>query len=385
MCSSDLNRHYLDHASSSPPRPEVISAMTDWLEQAGAGDPSRIHEDGRQARAAIEEAREKVAALLGTRARQVIFTSSGTEAANAAIWGASRAHPGASIACAAVEHSCVIRPAARMAPVVELSVDKSGRIQAEDVEELLAGHRGGKRPVALVNCQWANHEIGTVQPVETIVSRCRDAGVLTHIDASAAAGHVPLDLEGIGADLVSVSAHKLGGPLGAGALVVRRGLRLEPLLMGGTQERARRAGIENLPAIVGFGAAAETLTGGSLQREATTARQFTETVLTMALALPGTSALGDPRARVPHIVCLGIEDVLGEAALIALDHLGISVHSGSACSSESFEPSPVIQAIGADPNRSLRVSVGWSSTAEDIDAFSSAFPQVLAELRALRT
>jgi cysteine desulfurase len=202
------------------------------------------------------------------------------------------------------------------------------------------------------------------------------------VDAAQAAGHLPIDFRSLGADLLSVSAHKLGGPAGVGALLIRQGLRIRPLLVGGDQERARRAGYENVPAIAGFGAACASLSAdGRLEREAATQRQLTERV---RAELPdGVSVYGDPVERLPHLVCLGIEGIEPQAVLLGLDRAGVAAHSGSACASEALEPSPVLEAMGVDAHHSLRVSTGWSSTDEDVDRLLGALPQVLAELRAL--
>jgi cysteine desulfurase len=379
-------RHYLDHASSVPLRPEVVAALRDWLDVVAA-DPGRLHEEGRVVRVHIEAAREQVAGLLGARPRQVVFTSSGSEAINAAVWGATRAHPGAAVLCAAVEHSAVRDASERAAPVETLPVDRCGRIELDALSAALERHAAS--PPALVHCQWANHEVGTIQPVREIVARCRAAGVPVHVDAASACGHLPTDLEDLGADLVSVSAHKLGGPPGAGALWVRPGLRIEPLLVGGQQERARRAGLENAAAIVGFGAAADALSadgGARLDAEATESRRLVADLLAAAGAVNGVALVGDPDpdGRLPHIACLGVAGVEAEPVVIGLDRAGIAVHSGSACSSESLEPSPVLEAMGVDASRSLRLSVGWSSTDADVAAFGLAFPDVVRGLRALR-
>ena len=381
-----MARHYLDHASTSPLRPEAAAAIRRWLDQPCA-DPGRVHHEGRVVRAAIETAREQVAALLGVRPRQVVFTSGGTEAANAATWGAVRARPGSVVLISPVEHSCVRDPSARLAPVEELAVDSHGRIETGSLVEALARHRAD--PPALVHCQWANHEVGTYQPVDEVVDRCRHEGVPVHVDAAAACGHVEIDLFELGADLVSVSAHKLGGPPGVGALVVRRGTRFEPLLVGGQQERARRAGMENVPGIVGFGSAAEALASGDgvrLRDESARARQQTAALVAAAVSVDGVNLLGDPDpdGRLPHIACLAITGAEAEPVLLGLDRAGVAVHSGSACSSESLEPSPVLQAMGADPDRSLRLSVGWTTGNEDVAAFGRAFPTVVEGLRALR-
>ena len=349
--------------------------MLPWLSGDGAGDPGRVHTEGRMARAAIEDAREKVAGLLGARPREVVFTSGATEAINAAAWGATRGRePEAVVVAAAVEHSAVQEASARLGTVRGLPVDGLGRIDASGPDDLLDGD------VALVHCQWGNHEVGTLQPVGEIVERCRSRGVLVHVDAAAAAGHVPVDFGALGADLLSLSAHKLGGPKGMGALLVRRGLRLAPLLVGGDQERARRAGLENVPAIVGFGAACAAV---DLAAETARARDQTERVLAAARRIDGVVSYGDPDRRLPHIVCLGVDGVEAEAVLLGLDQAGIAAHSGSACSSETLEPSPVLAAMGVEAERSLRISVGWSTTDTDIDAFVAALPGVVERLRAL--
>jgi cysteine desulfurase len=259
-----------------------------------------------------------------------------------------------------------------------VAVDRLGRVSVDDVLDAI-------RPdTSAVHVQWGNHEVGTIQPVADVVTACRDRGVLVHIDAAQAAGHVPIAFDELGADLLSVSGHKFGAPPGTGALLVRRGLRLRPLLLGGDQERARRAGMENMPALVGLGAAAEELLAGDrLAVEATTARRLTDRVLAGVAELEGVVVYGDPAERVPHIVCLGVLGVEPQAVLLGLDRAGIAAHSGSACSSEALEPSPVLEAMGLDAQRSLRISVGWSTTDADIDALLDALPVVLGDLRRL--
>ena len=370
-----MARHYLDHASTSPARPAVVEAMLPWL--AFAADPGRVHTDGRQSRGAVEQAREQVAALVGARPREVVFTSGATEAIATAVWGA--AGRGSHMVVPAVEHSAVRDASAAFGSVTEVGVDGLGRV---DAHEVLAAVRPGQ--TGLVHVQLANHEVGTMQPAAAVVAGCRERGVLVHVDAACAAGHVPVDFANLGADLLSVSAHKLGGPQGVGALLVRRGLRLRPLLVGGEQERSRRAGMENVAGIVGFGAAAEQLTS-SLADEAARADGYTTSVLAAATDVDGVVAYGDVEDRVPHIACLGVAGVEAEAVLLGLDQAGISAHSGSACSSESLEPSPVLAAMGVEAARSLRVSVGWSTTDDDVDAFRLAFPAVVSRLRALRS
>ncbi|MGH9286641.1 MAG: cysteine desulfurase family protein, partial [Acidimicrobiales bacterium] len=306
----------------------------------------------------------------------VVFTSGATEAVNAATYGAASGRPAATIVCSAVEHSCVLDSSARHRRVVA-GADRFGRV---DAGELLAEAGGA----ALVHLQWGNHEVGTLQPVAEVVAACRERGVLVHVDAAQAAGRVPVDFAATGADLLSVSAHKFGGPPGIGALLVRRGLRLAPWLVGGAQERARRGGMENLPAIAGFGAAAAAA-GAQMPEEDARARAQTRRVLSLATEVPGVVAYGDLDRRLPHIACLGVEGVEAEAIVLGLDQAGVAVHSGSACSSETLEPSPVLAAMGVEAERSVRVSVGGSTTDADIEAFCAAFPKVVARLRALRT
>jgi len=338
------------------------------------------------ARATLEDARDSVAALFGTRPRQVVFTSGGTEAVNAAVWGATRARPGRPVLLAGVEHSSVRDASARLAPIVGLDVDGTGRIDPQSVEDALGRTVADGGPPALVHCQAANHEVGTLQPVVEVVETCRRHGAIVHVDACALAGHIPLAFDDLGVDLLSVSAHKFGGPPGVGAMIVRRGLRFDPLLVGGEQERARRAGLENILAVIGFGAAAASLTRPEvLEGEASAARRRSARLLEAATAVDGVEALGDRDRRVPHIVCLTVDGVEAEPVLLGLDQRGIAAHSGSSCSSESLSPSPVLEAMGVDAERSLRLSVGWSTTDADIDAFVDVFGSVVAGLRELRS
>lgn len=347
--------------------------MVDWLGRPG-GDPGRVHAEGLEARVALEIAREQVAGLFGARPRSVVFTSGATEAIAAASWGG--AERGSHQVLAAVEHSAVRKTAEANGEVTVVGVDALGRV---DPDDLLAAVRPD---TAMVHVQWGNHEVGTLQPVAEVVAACRARDVLVHVDAAQANGHVRIAFDELGADLLSVSAHKLGGPAGVGALLVRRGLRVRPLIVGGDQERARRAGLEPVALVAGFGAAAATLSV-SLEAEAVAQRALTDRLLDAVPELDGVRVYGDPDERLPHLVCLGIDGVEPQAVLLGLDRAGVAAHSGSSCSSEALEPSPVLEAMGADAHHSLRLSVGWNSSDADIDAALTALPDILHRLRAL--
>lgn len=375
-----MRRAYLDHASTSPLRPEARAAFVDALDRL-VGDPGRIHEEGMATRVALETAREQVAALLGARSREVVFTSGATESIAAAAWGAAARARARGLAAphqvvTAVEHSAVRFSAAREGEVSVVPVDGTGRVS---VDAVLAAIRP---ETACVHVQWGNHEVGTIQPVAEVVAACRERGVLVHVDAAQAVGRVPVGFGALGADLLSFSGHKLGGPTGTGGLLVRRGLRIPPLLVGGDQERARRAGLEPVAALVGLGAAAEA-TQGSLDAEAAAGRRQTDRLATAAEAIVGVTRYGHPTERLPHLVCLGVEGVEPQGVLLGLDRAGVAAHSGSACSSESLEPSPVLDAMGVDAHRSLRLSVGWSTTDDDVARAVAALPEVVARLRSL--
>jgi cysteine desulfurase len=334
------------------------------------------------AREALEAGRAQVAELFGTRPRQVVFTSGATEAINSAVFGALGWGRDRAVVMADVEHRAVRESSLRAASqTLTVPVDGRGAVDV-DVLADLAGAPG----VGLVHCQLANHEVGTVQPVAEAAAICRRSAVLLHVDAAAGCGRIPIPFDELGVDLMSVTAHKMGGPRGVGALLVRRGLRIEPLIIGGDQERARRAGMENVGAAVAFGAvAAELGAPGALVAEARRLAAHTDRVRRAASGIPDVDVYGPeaPELRLPHVVCIGIGGVEAEPVLIGLDQLGVAAHSGSSCSSESLEPSPVLEAMGVDAERSLRLSVGWSTTDEDIDTAVDALPVVIGRLRAL--
>ncbi|MCU1346529.1 MAG: cysteine desulfurase, partial [Acidimicrobiia bacterium] len=240
-----MTRHYLDHASTSPLRPGARQAMQTWLLSDTAADAGRIHTEGHATRVALEEARQQVASALGARPREVVFTSGGTEAIATAVWGAAE-QAGCHMVVPAIEHSAVRLAAQQFAfRSTVVPCNELGRVDAAAMVEAI------EPQTTLVHLQWGNHEVGTTQPLAEVIAACRERNVLVHVDAAQAVGHAEVNFDALGADLMSVSAHKMGGPTGLGALLIRRGLRLRPLLVGSDQERARRAGLENTLAIVG--------------------------------------------------------------------------------------------------------------------------------------
>jgi cysteine desulfurase len=372
-----VTRAYLDYASSAPLRPEALDAMLPFLREYHA-DPGRLHAEGRVARVALETAREQVAACFDARPREVVFTASGTEAINYAVSGAIAKADGGHVVTTAVEHSSVRDAIERAgAKVTPVGVDRQGRFDPDDVVAAV------QEDTVLVSVQLANHEVGTLQPVLAIAAALTDRRALVHVDACAAAGNIPVSFSALGADLCSVTAHKFGGPKGAGALLVRRGVRIPSLLVGGAQERARRAGIEDVPAWVGFGAACAAL---DVAAEAQRARGFIEQAAAVVGRVPDVTRYGDTTAEgsLPNLLCIGVEGVEAEPILLALDQNGVAVHSGSSCSSETLEPSPVLEAMGVDADHSLRVSVGWNTTTEDVSRFVEVFPGIVERLRGLR-
>lgn len=368
---------YLDHNATTPLEASALEAMLPILREQ-FGNPSSVHRYGRRARAAIDTAREQVAALVNAHPSQVVFTSGGTEANNLAIQGvAGRLRPGR-LLVSAIEHPSVAEAADSLIDqgwtIERLPVDDQGRLRQDILKEaLLAGP-------SLVSVMTANNESGAVQDIAAIASRARDSGALLHTDAVQAAGKIGLDFSASGAHLMSLSAHKIGGPKGAGALIVDKAVDIKPLLHGGGQEKGRRSGTENVAAIVGFGAAAamvhERLAAYGLRLMRL--RQLLESGLRQFQEVE-VFAVG--AQRLPNTVCLGVRGMEGETLVLQLDRAGFAVSSGSACASGGNEPSPVLLAMGIDrelARGSLRVSLGWGNTERDIEEFIGALGTVLA-------
>jgi len=379
-------RHYFDHASISPCRPQAQAAMQAALECFG--DPARGHQEALQVRLLIEEAREKVADFFGTVPRSVVFTSGATEAITTVVKGAAKR--GNHQVTTAIEHSALNK---RLEKSPEIRVSKVG-VDAQAIVDPAALLAAVEDETAVVHLQLCNHELGTCQAVAEAAEACRNKGVWLHTDAAQATGHMQFSFDDLEVDFMSVSAAKMGGPPGVGALLVRRGQRLDPLFVGGDQERARRAGLENFVGIVGFGAACDFLSqklDGShptratqLSLEISEQEAFSAQVSDSFRSLDGLELLGHPSNRASHISCFHIADVEPQAVVVQLDRLGFATHSGSACSSEADEPSPVLEALGLDGNHSLRISVGWNTTQASVDALLAAVPEVLAGLRSLK-
>jgi cysteine desulfurase len=379
----DARRTYLDHNATAPMRPEVAKAVARAL--GLAGNPSSVHAEGRAARAAVERAREQVAALVGAQPKNVVFTSGGTEAANAVLSPSLRRHgeEGASLFLpGAVEHVCGLEGHGFPADAVaRIPVDRNGVVDLAWLEARLARHEGR----ALVSVQVANNETGVVQPVAQAAALVRAAGGLMHSDAVQAAGRLPVDIGALGADVLTVSAHKLGGPKGVGAIVFAsdRIDMAERLVRGGGQERGRRAGTENVAGIVGFGAAAE-IAGRDLDGEATRLRALRDALeRDLRRVAPEAMIFGEGVERLPNTTAFAVAGLRAETALIALDLDGIAVSSGSACSSGKVRRSHVLEAMGVAPGLAegaIRVSLGWNSTPADVAAFVSGFEKLTERL-----
>jgi cysteine desulfurase len=372
-------RSYLDYNATAPLRPEVREAMTEAL--AVYGNPSSVHAEGRAARALIEEARAKVAALVAARPEDVIFTSGGTEANALAL----AAQPGSSWHCymSAVEHPSVLA-GGRFYPETRtrISVTRDGVIDLKILaSELEKHHLGGWRP--FISLMAANNETGAVQPVAEASKIVHCAGGLIHTDAVQAAGRIKLDIAALGADLLSLSAHKIGGPKGAGALVLGNGASVEPLIKGGAQERRRRAGTENVVGLVGLGVAAESA-AADLAKAGEIARLRDELEKEALAIAPDAVVLSAKVERLPNTSCIAVPGVKAETLVIGLDLAGVAVSSGSACSSGKVEASHVLSAMGVPEEvaqGAIRVSLGFATGRDDIENFLKAFAELIGRLR----
>ncbi|HEV7129420.1 MAG TPA: IscS subfamily cysteine desulfurase [Ktedonobacterales bacterium] len=377
---------YLDHAATTPTRPEVVAAMLPFFSDA-FGNPSSIYALGRQSHQALDNARRQVAQVLNCRPTEIVFTGGGSEADNLAIRGIATAprRRGQHLITSALEHHAVLHTCQSLEhqgfTVTYLPVDSFGRVSPAALAEAL------RDDTALVSIMYANNEIGTIQPITELGALCRARGVPFHVDAVQAGPSLRLDVTQLQTDLLTLSAHKFYGPKGVGILYVRQGTRIQPQVLGGSQERNRRAGTENVAGVVGA-AAALTLAYQEQQSENIRLLRLRERLIAGILRIAGTRLTGHPDERLPNSASFVLEGVEGESLLLNLDLLGIAASSGSACTTGDIEPSHVLTAIGLTSDQArghLRLTLGHSNTDEDVDAVLRALPEVVARVRGLST
>lgn len=381
-------RIYLDHNATTPIDPEAAQRMVQVLQDTW-GNASSIHHFGQQAKAVLDASRSSVAALIGAAPSEVVFTAGGTESDNLAIRGAADALEASGrkhLVTSAIEHEAVLATMKALARkgwrVTIVPVDATGIVSVDRMREAITDD------TALVSVMHANNEIGTIQPIAEIAELAHERGALVHTDAVQSAGKIPVDVRALGVDLLTVAAHKFYGPKGTGALWIKRGVRLVSPITGGRQERSRRAGTENVPAIAGMGVAADvarTKMAAEAPRQAALRDRLEAGILA---AIPGTDRNGAAAPRVPNTANISIDRVEAESLLIGLDLAGIAVSSGSACSSGTLEPSHVLKAMGLPHPRtlgSIRFSLGTSNTDADIDRVLAALPPLVEKLRSLTT
>jgi len=380
-----MKRIYLDYAATTPTRPEVVEAMLPYFSGA-FGNPSSLYNCGQTAKEALEKVRARVANLIGAQSKEIIFTSGGTESDNSAIKGVAYANRdrGNHIITTAIEHHAVLKTCQFLETegfsVTYLPVDSYGTVAPEDVRKAITNK------TILISVTQANNEVGTIEPIAEIGKIAREAGLYFHTDAVQTAGHIPINVDEFGVDLLSISAHKLYGPKGVGALYIRTGTKLLPFMHGGEQEGSRRASTENVPGIVGFGKAVE-LAQQEMNEEAERITSLRDKLINGLLERIDHIRLnGHPKNRLPNNVNVSVAFVEGESMCLNLDFAGICAATGSACSSASEEPSHVLMALGVPPQEahgSLRFSLGKWTTEEDIDKVIELLPQIVAKLRAM--
>jgi cysteine desulfurase len=379
-------RVYFDYNATTPLAPEVIEAVNTASRDL-FGNASSVHHYGQQAKAAIDEARSSIASLINGDPSEIVFTSGGTESDNFAIRGAAEALEVSGrrhLIATAIEHEAVLNTlkalARRGSKTTLVPVDQTGIVAPDRVREAIS------RETSVVSVMHANNEIGTIQPIAAIAAIAHEHGALMHTDAVQSTAKIPVDVRALGVDLLSLSAHKFNGPKGVGVLWIKRGTRMLPILTGGKHERNRRAGTENVPAIVGLGVAAR-LAAHKLETEAARLRALRDQLEQGILAsVPGTVVNGDRQARVPNTTNISFDRVEAESLLIALDLEGIAVSTGSACSSGTLEPSHVLRAMGLSTHRtqnSLRFSLGQFSTEAEVHQVLGVLPRLVEKLRNL--
>ena len=380
-----MRRIYLDHAATTPTRPEVVEAMLPYFTDA-FGNPSSIHSYGQEAKGAVEEARTKVAELIGARSEEIIFTSGGTEADNFALKGVAFAneHKGNHIITTSIEHHAVLGACKflerRGFRITYLPVDEYGLVAPRDVKKAITNK------AILISVMHANNEVGTIEPIGEIAKIAKEADIYFHSDAVQTVGHIPVNVDKLKVDLLSISAHKLYGPKGVGALYVRKGTKLVPLMHGGEQEKRRRAGTENVPGIVGLGKAIE-LAGQEMGKEAERLAYLRDKLIRgLGEKIDHIRLNGHPKKRLPNNVNVSVDFVEGESMILNLDLEGICASTGSACSSASLEASHVLLALGLpveQAHSSLRFTLGRENTEADVERVLEILPGIVARLRAM--
>ena len=372
---------YFDHAATTPVDPQVLEAMLPYFSQQ-YGNPSELHRLGREARAAVEAARAQVATVLGAGEKEIVFTAGGTESDNLALFGSLARYQPGHLIVSAVEHPAVME-AARALNRLGWAVDFVP-VDGEGIVDLEAYQQAFRDDTRLVSIMFANNVVGSVQPVATLARIAHERGALFHTDAVQAVGSLPVDVGELGVDMLSLSGHKLYGPKGIGALYVKRGTRLQPILHGGGHERRLRSGTENVPGIVGLGVAM-TLAAEQLPEVRPRLERLRDRMAQGVLErIPEVTYLGHPTERLPGNVAFSVRYVEGESMLLQLDARGFMVSSGSACASGSLEPSHVVLALGLgaeEAHGSMRISLGRENTEEEADAFLEAFPPIVDKLR----
>lgn len=374
-------RVYLDNNATTPVLPEVMKAMQPYFGER-FGNASSIHHHGQETRSAVERARESVAVLLGARAQEIVFTSGGTEADNLALFGVVRA--GDHVITSTVEHHAVLNACRHLedegCEVTYVPVDGRGIVDPADVRRAL-------RPATkLISIMLANNETGVVQPVAEISAIARETDVYFHTDAVQAGGKIPVRVDEIGCDLLTISGHKVHAPQGVGALYVRKGTELRPMQYGGRHERSRRAGTENVPGIVGLGKAAEMARAALDRGDDAKMAELRDRLESELLKIEASGVNGEDSARTPNTTNIYFDGTEGESLVIALDLKGLAVSTGAACSSGAIEASHVLTAMGLKPERaraSIRFSLGKQNTAEDVEFALSVVPETVARLREL--
>ena len=376
---------YLDHSATTPVRPEVLAAMLPYFGDK-FGNPSSIHSWGRQARTAVDSAREQVASIIGATASEIVFTSGGTESDNLAIRGVAKSMQtkGKHLITSQIEHHAVINTFESLAKdgyeVTYLPCDKYGLIDPDDVRKSIT------KDTILISIIHGHNEVGTIEPIEEIGRIAKEHGILFHSDAVQSLGKIPVKVDDMGVDLLTISSHKIYGPKGVGALYVRKGTRIRPQVTGGIHEKGLRAGTENVPGIVGFGAAC-ALAEEEMPEESKRLQALRDMLINGILSnIPDTVLNGHPEKRLPHNVNVSVKYVEGEAMLLNMDLLGIGASSGSACTSGSLEPSHVLLAMGIPhelAHGSLRMTLGKSNTEQDIEYVLESLPPIVEKLRAM--